>query len=211
MVDNVTVDTITGNPIVSTDQDGTAHVQYVKLKFGPDDTFTIVQDGTGLPVTPFAAILEIGSTEIIDEADAEVAASGEYSATADLSLSGTKSGEILSFMLTSSVVSGGSGEVQTGKGVVMFFDADPNTTSGDNALDANGAENKTIIGQVQVEADEWDEDASGATLFKQVAIPFHALGTIFCVYRNTDTSAVWNSAGADNEELHINVWFRRDS
>ncbi len=211
MVDNIPLDLMSGGESVSTDQDGSDHVQYVKLKFGADGTFSIVQDGTGLPVTPFAAILEIGSIEIIDEDDAEVEFLGEYSATADLSLSGTKSGEILSFMLTSSVVSGGSGEVQTGKGVVMFFDADPNTTSGDTALAANGAEHKTIIGQVQIEADEWDEDASGATLFKQVAIPFHALGTIFCVYRNTDTTAVWNSAGADNEELHINVWFRRDS
>ncbi len=210
MVDDVTVDTITGNPVVSTDQDGTAHVQYVKLKFGPDDTFTIVQDGTGLPVTPFAAILEIGSTKIIDDDDTEVEEGGDLSATADLSLSGTKSGEILSFVLTSLVTSGG-GAVATGKGTVMFFDADPNTTSGDPTLAAAGAEHLTMIGQVPVEADEWDADINGATLFKQVAIPFHALGTIFCVYRNTDSTTTWNNGAGDNQELHINVWYRRDS
>ena len=56
-----------------------------------------------------------------------------------------------------------------------------------------------------------DEDLSGASVWVSVAIPFHALATIYAVYRNTDGSAVWNSAAADDEMLDINIWFRRDS
>ncbi len=209
MADDITVDTITGNPVVSTDEDGSSHVQYVKLKFGPDNTFSIVQDGTGLPVTPFAAILETGLTELIGEDSTEVSAGGDYSNTADFTLGATMSGEILSFMLASH--ENGDGVIQTGKGVVFFFDADPNVVAGDTDLAAIGAEHATIIGMIQVEADEWNADDNGAALFRTVAIPFHALSTIYCVYRNTDTSAVWNDTTPNNEVLDINVWFRRDS
>ena len=96
-------------------------------------------------------------------------------------------------------------------GVVYFFDADPNTTSGDTALAAAGAEHNTIIGITHIAAADWDSDANGGVVHKTVAIPFHALATIYCVYRNTDGTAVWNSDAADDERLNINMWFRRDS
>ncbi len=154
-------------------------------------------------------VIETGITQIIGINDTEVTASGDYSSTADLSLGGTYSGEILGFQLTS--LETGSGAIQTGVGVVYFFDADPNTTSGDTALAAAGAEHNTIIGITHIAADDWDSDATGGVVHKTVAIPFHALATIYCVYRNTDASAVWNSAAGDDERLNINMWFRRDS
>ncbi len=181
---------------------------YTKLAFGPGGTQTIVEDGVGLPVVPFAAILEGGIKSLIGVNDG-VAVSGELSGTADFSLGATMSGEILSFLLVSSETDAGS--IQGGKGTVMFFDADPNTTPGDTDLAAAGAEHKTIVGQVPVEADEWDKDANGGTLFKTVALPFHAIATIYAVFRNTDTVANWNSGGTDDEMLDINMWFRRDS
>ena len=155
------------------------------------------------------AVLETGITQIIGINDTEVSISGDYSSTADLALGGTYSGEILGFQLTS--LESGSGAIQTGVGVVYFFDADPNTTSGDTALAAAGAEHNTIIGITHIAAADWDSDANGGVVHKTVAIPFHALATIYCVYRNTDGTAVWNSAAGDDERLNINMWFRRDS
>jgi len=54
MADNVTVDTITGNPVIATDDDGVAQHQYVKLEFGADGVFTKVADSDAarLPVKP---------------------------------------------------------------------------------------------------------------------------------------------------------------
>ncbi len=212
MPDDVTANPGVGGEVFSTDQDGSSiHWPYVKMVFGPDDTQTIVTATQGLPVdaTPFAAILETGLLELIGEDSTEVSASGDYSNTADLALGGTFSGEILSFMLASH--ENGSGAVQEGNGVMYFFDADPDVSAGDTALAVIGAEHATIIGITQIQAGDWDSDASGAVVHKTVAIPFHAIATVFAVYRNTDASAVWNSAVGDNEVLDINMWFRRDS
>ncbi len=203
MADDVTVDTITGNPVIATDDDGARQHQWIKLKFGPADTFTIVENGVGLPVAPFSAILEVGSTQIIGINDAAMTIN-EYSSTADLSLAATLSGEILGFTLTAAGVA-----LQHGKSTVIFLDADPATTSGDTALSA--AEHLTVLASVKIAADEWEEDANGAIVTKTVAIPFHALGTIYCVYKTTDATATWNSAGGDDESLFINMWYRRDS
>ena len=209
MADNILLNVGSGGDTVAADDDGAAKHQYVKLEFGPDNTQTKVEAGVGLPVAPFAAILETGITQIIGINDTEVSASGDYSSTADLALGGTYSGEILGFILSS--LESGSGAIQEGKGTVFFFDADPNTTSGDTALAAAGAEHNTAIGIVQIAAGDWDSDANGAVVHKTVAIPFHALATIYCVYRNTDAAAIWNSAAGDDERLNINMWFRRDS
>ena len=54
MADNITVNTITGSPVVATDDDGVAQHQYVKIEFGADNTQTKVADSDGarLPVKP---------------------------------------------------------------------------------------------------------------------------------------------------------------
>ena len=158
MVDNVTSPTATA---FATDDISSVHYPRIKLIHGADGTNDgDVANTNPLPVssTPFAAILEVGLTELIGEDSTTVAASGEYSNTADLSLGGTYSGEILSFVLVSH--ENGSGAVQTGKGVVFFFDADPNVSAGDTDLALIGAEHATIVGMIPVEADEWDADAT---------------------------------------------------
>lgn len=210
MPDNVPLNLGSGGATIKTDDDGTAHWQYVKLAFGADNTQTRVTGTQGLPVdaTPFAAVIETGITQIIGINDAAMT-QDEYSSTADLGLGGTYSGEILGFILSS--LESGTGAVQEGMGTIYFFDADPNTTSGDVSLAAAGAEHNTVIGIVKIAAADWDSDASGAVCHKTVAIPFHALATIYCVYRTTDSAALWNSAAADDERLNINMWFRRDS
>ena len=51
MADNITLNAGTGGSVVATDDDGTAHHQYVKLEFGGDGTFTKVTSSAGLPVS----------------------------------------------------------------------------------------------------------------------------------------------------------------
>ncbi len=211
MPDDVTANPGVGGAVFSTDQDGSSiHWPYVKMVFGPDDTQTIVTATQGLPVdaTPFAAITETGITQIIGINDAEMT-QNEYSSTADLSLGGTFSGEILGFILSS--LESGTGAVNEGSGEVFFFDADPDTTSGNTTLAAAGAEHNTVIGMIKIAAGEWSSDANGGVVQKTVAIPFHALATIFCVYRTTGAGTTWNTDAAHDERLNINMWFRRDS
>jgi len=53
MADDVTIKDFSGSGrVVATDEIGTRSFQKVKLAFGPDNTATDVQTGTGLPVTP---------------------------------------------------------------------------------------------------------------------------------------------------------------
>lgn len=51
MADNITLNAGTGGSALRTDDDGTAHWQYVKLAFGADNTQTIVSASDPLPVT----------------------------------------------------------------------------------------------------------------------------------------------------------------
>ena len=95
---------------------------------------------------PFAGILETEITEIIGADDAECA-QNEYSSTADLALGGNYSGELLGFEL---ITDKGDGAVQAGAGVVVFFDADPNTTRGEAA--STVVERNTLLVQVSFAA-----------------------------------------------------------
>ena len=63
MVDNVTLDAGSGGATIKTDDDGTAHWQYVKVSFGADNTQTIVDSSTGLPVDILAGTAEIGNVK----------------------------------------------------------------------------------------------------------------------------------------------------
>ena len=209
MVDNVAANPSSGGFVFKTDDASGVHWPSVKIAFGGDDVQTEVEATVGLPVAPFSAIIETGIQQIIGINDAAMT-QDEYSSTLDLSLGGTFSGEILGFILSSFFETGGSG-INEGSGTLYFFDADPNTTSGDTALATFGSEHNTVIATVKIAAADWDSDANGAVLQKTVAIPFHALATIHVVYRNTDATVTWNAAGADDQRLNINMWFRRDS
>lgn len=52
MADNIELNSGSGGSTIATDDDGTAHHQYVKLEFGADNTQTKVTSSAGLPVTP---------------------------------------------------------------------------------------------------------------------------------------------------------------
>ena len=154
--------------------------------------------------------IEVGLTQLIGIN--ESVGVDNFSATADLAVGATYgagtarlvSGEIQSILLVSSEV--GTGAVQEPTGWLFFFDADPNTASNDAAITV--VERGTIIGQVEILAADWDSDANGATAYKTVAIPFHAVDTLYVVMRNE--GAAINDNAADDELIAINVWYRRD-
>ncbi len=61
MADDIVLNPGSDGEKVKTDDDGTAHWQYVKLAFGADNTQTIVTATTGVPVQILAGTTEIGS------------------------------------------------------------------------------------------------------------------------------------------------------
>ena len=68
MADNIELNSGSGGATIKTDDDGTAHWQYVKVAYGPDNTQTIVTAGVGLPVVPdtggFPVTLAAGTAAI---------------------------------------------------------------------------------------------------------------------------------------------------
>jgi hypothetical protein len=157
---------------------------------------------------PFSAIKEVGLTEIVDKDDQ--VDQNDFSASVALAVADDQgnptSGELLSLVLRTSET--GSGAVLTPAGHVIFLDADPAVAAGDTALTL--AEWGTVLGIVDIEAADWISDANGGCVFKAIAIPYHALSSIYVVWLHTDATSI-NSAAGDDEELHGNFWFRRDS
>lgn len=62
MADDVTLDaaTVGGGAVIRTDDDGSAHWQYIKVAYGADNTQTIVTASVGLPVKLLAGTAEVG-------------------------------------------------------------------------------------------------------------------------------------------------------
>jgi hypothetical protein len=60
MGDNVDLDAGSGGATIKTDDDGTAHWQYVKMSYGPDNTQTRVTASVGLPCVLLAGTAEFG-------------------------------------------------------------------------------------------------------------------------------------------------------
>jgi len=61
VADGVVLNAGSGGATMATDDDGTFQHQYVKLEFGPDNTFTKVTSTSGLPVELLASSAEIGN------------------------------------------------------------------------------------------------------------------------------------------------------
>lgn len=59
MADNVTLNAGSGGATIATDDDGTAHHQYVKIEFGADNTQTKVTSAVGLPVADAGGSLTV--------------------------------------------------------------------------------------------------------------------------------------------------------
>jgi hypothetical protein len=69
----------------------------------------------------------------------------------------------------------------------------------------------TVIGVVAIATSDWTStDTGGAAAFKQVAIPFHALASLWFAWFHEHATSL-NDAAGDDEQLELNVWYRRDS
>jgi len=139
-------------------------------------------------------------------------ATDEFSATGDIDIAATYgdlprtrqvSGKIVSLLL---VAYAGLGFTPDEPGIVFFFDADPNTTAGDVALTA--VIRGTEIAQVEILAADWDATATNGSAYKEVDIDFHAVDTLYAVFRNLGNEI--NDGIKDTEQLDLKIWYRRD-
>ncbi len=156
---------------------------------------------------PFDQIREVGLTELIDKDDQ--VDQNDFSASIALTVNIDDlpmSGELLSLVLVTTELAAGT--IMKPAGQLILLDTNPAVAAGDTAMTA--AEWKTAIGFVDVADTDWISDANGGLMFKQIAVPFHELATIYAVWLHTDATSI-NSAAGDDEEMHINVWYRRDS
>lgn len=90
MADNVTLDAGSGGATIKTDDDGTAHWQYVKTAFGADNTQTIVTSTVGLPVELLAGTAEFGKLAAGTAEIGNVKNSGTFAVQATLDAETTK-------------------------------------------------------------------------------------------------------------------------
>ena len=60
MADNIELSAGSGGAVIKTDDDGTAHWQYVKVAYGADNTQTLVTSTNGMPVILLAGTAEFG-------------------------------------------------------------------------------------------------------------------------------------------------------
>ena len=136
----------------------------------------------------------------------------EYSATGDIDIAATYgdlprtrevSGKIEAVLL---VAYAGLGFTPDEPGIVYFFDADPNTTAGDAFITL--ANRQSIIGTVEYAAADWDATATNGSAYKMTAIDFHAVDTLYAVFRNL--GAEINDGLKDTEQLDLKIWYRRD-
>lgn len=172
------------------------------------DYAPLLQNANGdimVQARPLSAILEGGLTELVginEQVD-----QNDYSGSVEVALGGTYSGEILSvgFYATED----GTGAVQDPAGILYVFDADPSISSGDTAMSA--AERVTLLGKIAIAAGDWDTDANGGFAYITTQpIPFHALASLFFVWKHLDATSL-NDAAGDDEQLEFNFWYRRES
>ena len=135
-----------------------------------------------------------------------------YSDTVDFNIAATYgdlprtrevSGQIEGVLLVASAVLGFTPDEE---GWIHFFDADPNTASGDAWLAL--AEHQAKIGSVRFFPADWDATPTNGSAYKEVEVPFHAVDTLYAVFRNLGADI--NDLPKDTEQLEINIWYRRD-
>lgn len=179
-----------------------------------DSTATIAKETGGnladVKTALTRPVLEGGLTELIDKDDAAIAA-GTYSDSVGVALAGTYSGEVLQVCLYVSELAGGSVADATNSGNIFIFDADPSITAADTDMAAAAADHKLAIGYLPVLASDWKEDSNGGMVCVSTPVAFHAVGTLYFVWESAAGATSINSAAGDDEEMHLNFWYRRDS
>ncbi len=163
----------------------------------------------GLGVTGAAGvdIVESGITELVGIN--ETVAVNQLSASVAVALPGTQSGEFLGFTLV--FTEDGTGGIFEPNGVLYILDADPATSAGDT--DFTAGEYPTIICAISVATSDWlnpSGSAIGSAAYRSFACPFHALANVYLVWLHELATSI-NSLAADDEQLEVNIFWRRDS
>lgn len=155
-------------------------------------------------------VVEGGLTELVgkDEALSATKYSASVGVTIDTADQGI-SGEIVSVLLVA-LENGATGAILPTAGRLYVFDTDPANAADAAALAASGETHKTLIGSVKIASTDWGTDANGGAAYASVAIPFHNVKTLYFVFQADSGATTINSAAGDDEELHLNFWFRRE-
>ena len=153
---------------------------------------------------PYTYTREIGVTELVGK-DEEVN-TDDYGASVVVSFDREQSGEFIQFTFYATEE---GGAVQDSAGTLFIFDADPAISAGDTSITA--AEAKTVIGKVEVVADDWETDANGGVAcITDRPIRFHRLSNLYFAWKHTDATDL-NDAAGDDEVLEVNAWLWCDS
>ena len=147
-------------------------------------------------------VVELGVTELIGINEA-VSAS-QYSASVAVTLSGM--GQMVKVCLVAT--EDDSGAVFTPAGDLMVFDADPAIATDD--ADITNAERLTVLAVMTFLGADWQSDANGAINCQAVTEVYHT-PSLFVVWHSATGETQWNSAAGDDEQLEVNIWYRRDT
>lgn len=156
---------------------------------------------------PWDGIKETGVLELVG-ADEQVD-QNELGAAVSFDLPGERaaSGELLSFVFLSS--ESGSGSIQTPSGQLLIFDVDPGHNAGDDGSGISAPEWQAFIGEIDIASSDWkSEDYAAWISVKDEVVPFHAIDTLYFVWRHTDSTSLNDGAG-DDEKLEVNVRYCR--
>lgn len=154
-------------------------------------------------------VFELGITEIVGTDDTAIA-QYQWSKSTALTISADAVCGYIDALLI--VFSGGDELQPTGK--VAFFDANPTIASGDANITI--AEAKTCIGWVDIASTDWFKEGGGTQVaciaYERLTdpLPFHHLTTLYVAFNNTLATSI-NSDAADNEVMHLNLWYRKAS
>lgn len=172
MADNVELPSGSGGATVKTDDDGTAHWQYVKLAHGADNTQTRVTSAAGLPVTPdsggFTVALSATDNAVLDAIAADGDGIQTLLTTMDAVLDTIKvDTEAIETAVEGTLTVDGSGVTQpvsgtvtanlsaTDNGVLDSIDADTSTIASDTtSIDGKLPSTLTGSGNLKVSVEE---------------------------------------------------------
>jgi hypothetical protein len=162
-----------------------------------------------LAFQPLQQILEAGLAELIginEDVD-----QNQLCASVAVDLVAECSGEIVALCLYAT--EDGTGAIKQPEGWLYVFAEDPAIASAAVAISAAGR--VSLVGQVEIVAADWDADANGASAYEINAdggplVFFHNTSKLWFAFKITSVCH-FNDAAGDDEQLELNVWYRRSS
>lgn len=153
---------------------------------------------------PFAAVIEQGVIELVG-INETLLISG-YSDEVEVILATPSSGEILKVCLIAT--EDATGAILKSTGTLFFFKSDPTVILDAPLLDP--ADWPLIFAHIPVLTEDWISETSGGIACFVRADSFPVLSSFFLVWFHTLGTSI-NSLTGDDEQLEVNIWYRRDS